>query len=484
MVTPESKGISSAYLEKMLRELDSFGVPMHSLMIARGDDIILDAYWSPITRDTLHRMNSVTKSFVALAIGCLIDEGRISLTDRAVDYFPEANSFNLNAHQASLTIEGMLTMRTGYRPCGNGHWVRDREYGRIKDYFEREPKADKGDSFYYDSAGSYVLGVIVERLTGKSFIKYLQERVLDKIGFSRDADCIKGGEGYSWSDSGLLCTTEDLYKTAKFINARGVHNGERLMSEKFLTDAVSKKASTDDNSFFKNMGYGYQIWRTKRDGFMFLGMGAQIMLCIPDRDLYILCTADTQPTEDYRNFIFKQFFDLIDRDKYDVLPENNEACESLMRYVNSLKLVSYKSTDTALDGAVMLGRRYTTNENPMGIKWFSLEISGNRGKFLYENAQGEKEIKFGIGHNEFSEFQEDGYFDMEIGVSPQGHRYPIAASARITDSRTVEIWVQFIGRHLGGDFITLAFSDDGVRLSMKKTTNCFLDRYSGDAVGK
>ena len=137
-IAPEKFGISSRLLEKILRELDENEVPIHSLLIARGDDIVFDAYWAPFTRDTRHRMNSVTKSFVALAIGCLIDEGKLSLDSRAVEFFPEAKDFKLNKHQSELTIENMLTMRTGYRPIDNGHWVRDRKYNRIKTFFERE----------------------------------------------------------------------------------------------------------------------------------------------------------------------------------------------------------------------------------------------------------------------------------------------------------------------------------------------------------
>lgn len=484
MITPEKRGFSSAYLESVLRAFDDGGIPMHSLLIARGDDIILNAYWAPFKRGELHRMNSVTKSFVALAIGCLIEEGRVALCDKVIDYFPEAADFDTNPHQAELTVENLLTMRTGYRPEGNGHWVRDREYNRIKGFFERKPATCRGESFYYDSTGSYILGVIVERLTGTSFIKYLQGKVLDKIGFSRNTDCIRGGEHYSWSDSGLLCSTEDLYKTAKFINGGGTHNGERLMSEDFLRAAVRKNVSTDGNAFFKNMGYGYQIWKTKNGGFMFLGMGAQIMLCLPDRDLYIVCTADTQPTEDYRDFIFRQFFDIIDRDTYDSLPEDPEAYKSLCEYAESLTLTSYKSTGVIPSQALTSGKKYIADENPMGIKWFSLDVSGERGRFIYENAQGEKEIPFGIGYNEFSDFPEDGYFDMEIGVSPAGHRYPTAVSAKFTDADTLDIWVQFIGRHLGGDYITVRVDGEQAHINMKKTTNCFLDRYFGEANAK
>lgn len=486
-LTPESRGLSSVKLEGILRRLDEAGVPMHSMLVARGGDIVLNAYWAPYSRDKLHRMNSVTKSFVALAIGALIDEGRLSLSDKIIDYFPEAQDFNLNKEQAELTIENLITMRTGYRPEGNGHWVRDREYGRIKKYFEYEPKTERGDSFYYDSAGSYILGVIVERLTGKGFIKYLQEKFLDKIGFSKNADCIKGGEGYSWSDSGLLCTTEDLYKTARFINAGGVHDGVRYLSEDFLSEAIKCQVKTSSLPEYKSYGYGYQIWKAKYDGFMFLGMGAQIMIYIPARDLYLVCTADTQPSERYREKIVELFYELIDDDYScgaDTLEENPKAYASLCEYVNGLKLVALPKSKSPEKYTNMQTKIYKTEQNPMGIKNFSFEFSENLGVFHYENAQGEKNITFGFGYNEFSHFPEDGYFDMEIGKSVAGHRYPIAASAEWQSDTRLVINIQFIGRHLGGDIITVDFDADAAHLSMHKTTNCFLDRYAGEALGK
>ena len=171
--TPESHGISSAVLEKFVKKLCDRRYPMHSLLMARGDDIILDAYWAPFTRDTLHRQNSVTKSFVSLAIGLLIDEGRVALMDRLIDYFPECKELDVDPERAALTVEDALMMRTSYVATGGGHWVRDRKYQRINAFFTT-PAVKLNDSmFFYDSTGSYVLGCIVERLTGTSFIEYL-----------------------------------------------------------------------------------------------------------------------------------------------------------------------------------------------------------------------------------------------------------------------------------------------------------------------
>ena len=291
-------------------------------------------------------------------------------------------------------------------------------------------------------------------------MKYLQEKFLDDIGFSRGTDCIKGGEGYSWSDSGLLCTGEDLYKVAKFINSGGTYKGVSYMSADFLRDAISSKVSTEKNQPYKSYGYGYQIWKAKYDGFMFLGMGAQILISVPYRDLYVVCTADTQPAESYREIIVEKLYKIIDTDyeqKCDSLPENEEAYESLMSYCSTLTLTSLRESEIPEKYRDIQTKVYKTEENPMGIKNFSFSFSHTHGVFKYENAQGEKEIRFGFGYNELSEFPEDNYFDMEIGKSVAGHRYPIATSAEWQSENVLLINVQFIGRHLGGDIITVTF---------------------------
>ena len=75
--------------------------------------ICTESYYAPYSRNTLHRMFSVTKSFVSLAIGLLADEGRISLDDHIADYFPEKQpETGVHPYMQMLTIRQMLTMRT------------------------------------------------------------------------------------------------------------------------------------------------------------------------------------------------------------------------------------------------------------------------------------------------------------------------------------------------------------------------------------
>ena len=68
-VIPEDVGISSTGLISFARKLEYNNIPMHSIIVMRHGKICMESYYAPYSRDTLHRMFSVTKSFVSLAIG-------------------------------------------------------------------------------------------------------------------------------------------------------------------------------------------------------------------------------------------------------------------------------------------------------------------------------------------------------------------------------------------------------------------------------
>ena len=486
--TPESRGISSRSLLRFVKKLDERGIPMHSLLIARGDDIVLNAYWSPFNNKTLHRQNSVTKSFVALAIGLLEEEGKLSLSDKVIDFFPEAREYEVSDEIAEQTVCDLLTMRTSFNKASGGHWVRDKKYDRIKAYFTARPEKVPSTFFNYDSSGSYILGVIAERLSKKPLMDYLKEKLLSKIEFSENADCILDPMGYSWSDSGLLCTAEDLYKVGKFINQGGMWQGERLMNEKFLRDATSRISSNctagndRDNN---NYGYGYQIWHEAMGGFGFHGMGMQYMICIPCLNFSLVCNADTQGYDKSRAIFLSMYEDLIKEEvKPSPLPEDKEGYAALCEYCDSLKLVSLRGESRTHTAERIDRREFILEENPMGIKRFVLSFDGDKGEFFYENKQGEKRLPFGFSRNFLTEFPEDGYANMKIGESPEGYRHPCAVSGAWQDCDTFAIKAQMTGNHLGGLYIRIGFSGDRVSLEMKKNTNCFLNEYNGCAIGK
>ena len=86
--TPEEAGISSKTVLSFLKTLDSCGFSTHSILMARGDKLFTEVYYAPFHKDFKHRMYSVSKTFVSMAIGMAIDDGLLSLDDKFISFFP------------------------------------------------------------------------------------------------------------------------------------------------------------------------------------------------------------------------------------------------------------------------------------------------------------------------------------------------------------------------------------------------------------
>lgn len=164
------------------------GLFMHSVLMARGKDIFCEAYWSPFTERSLHRMYTATKSFVGVAVCKLAAENRISLEDKIIRYFPDKLPLSIHPFLAAMTVKDMLTMQI----CmPNDNWFAQNVSDRVEHYFHQTPVRYPGTGFDYDSEGSFVLGALVERVTGKTLLTYLREKCLDEIGFSEEAYCLR-----------------------------------------------------------------------------------------------------------------------------------------------------------------------------------------------------------------------------------------------------------------------------------------------------
>ena len=86
-ITPEQAGVKSENIEKYIEILKRQRLATHNVIMAKGDNIFFEKYWGPFHKDFLHRMYSVSKSFVSVAIGFLEQEGLISLDDKYSLFF-------------------------------------------------------------------------------------------------------------------------------------------------------------------------------------------------------------------------------------------------------------------------------------------------------------------------------------------------------------------------------------------------------------
>ena len=484
-ITPEQAGISSRNVLKFIKTLDKYHFCTHSIIMARGKNIFAEGYYAPFHRDFRHRMYSVSKSFVAVAVGLAAEDGFLSLEDKFVDYFPEYINETVNDKMRSMTIREMLTMETSQ--TGQVDWFRSGTNDRCEVYFRTEASRVSGTTFEYDSPGSFMLGVIVEKVTGKPFLEYLKERFLVQVGFSANSYCIKCPGGHSFGDSGVMCTARDLLIFARFVMDCGRVDGVRYMNEEFLSEATKKQVSNghDGAVAYNSYGYGYQIWKAPNDGFAFVGMGDQLAICDRKKDFIFIINSDNQGhSPSTRAILYHALYEYIVDELGEVLPEDDEAYAELSKYLSDLKLFSLKGEKTGSFAEELNGRIYDLEENPMGIKYVRFALEGDKGVLSYENAQGVKELPFGFGHNEFCKFPQEGYSDLIATVSEPGHRYDCGVSADWPEERKLRLYVQIIDKYFGNMSMEFGFKGDEVGIYMQRNAEAFLDEYMGYACGR
>ena len=486
-ITPEQAGISSKTVESFIKKLEKRGAATHGILFMKGDKIFSEAYWKPFHKDFCHRQYSQTKSFVGIAVGLLEEDGLIHLDDKIVDYFPEKIDGEANEYLKQQTIREMLTMTTVGRSSG---WFISGDPDRTHHYMnEQRNFHPSGTLWAYDSPGSQVLCALVEKLSGMSLLDYMKKKLFNEMGAFQTATVLKTPNGDSWGDSAMLCTLRDMASFGRLLMNYGVWNGKRLMNEQYLREATSKIVNNSTSSVYSTYqaGYGYQIWRVCGGGFAFVGMGHQLTVCYPEKDLLFAINSDNQGSNFLREMIFAWVEEMfVDEMSDEPLPEDKKAEAELQSCIDGLELRSMKGLEDSPFRAELNGVEYICQKNPMGIEKFSFVFEdATKGVFRYTNAQGDKEIPFGVNHNVFGKFPQLGYSD-EYGatVTTDGFTYKDAVSFAWMGEREVRLFVQIIDRYFGNMSAQFYFKNDEVHAMFQKTAEHFLNEYQGTLVAK
>ena len=472
-------------------------INLHSFLMARGGKIFAEGYYKPIDEKFCHRIYSISKSFVSLAIGRLVGAGKLSVSDRICDLLPEYYDVSVtNDWLRELTVEEMLKMTT---PMPSPNYSRGKEApasespnkllrsGWAESFFRYTDRHDRpnGMLFRYDSTASYVLTVLVEKLAGMPLLDYLRP-VFNKIGVSESIKCVQSPDGYSWGASGVICTLRDLAKVGELLLNLGECDGEQLIPREYMVKATSKLVDVtfDNGAKMYADGYGYQIW-THKYGFEMIGMHSQRVICFPDRDFLFVCNGNSANKKDSSAHYELLHYAVLGVYKAlgEPLPENPTEYARLREKLSALKMLGGFGKPDSPIAAFVDGVKYELDGNPMEISWFCLDLSGEVKKFIYENPRGKKEIAFGMEDFKEFYFPETHYYGMQVGT-PQGRGQRAVASAAWTMENRLLIRVNIIDTSIGHLGIVLEFKGDTVAVQFTKCAEAFLGEYSGTAWGK
>ncbi len=331
--TPESQGISSQAILDYIDACDKINT-LHSFMVVRHGRVIAEAWWKPEAADKPHVLASLTKSFNSTAVGLAIDEGKLSLDDPVLKFFPNDAPAEISENLKAMKVRDLLTMSCGHdsepKAVGGAPSVKQ---------FLAVPVVHKpGTHFQYNSMGSYTLAGIVTKVTGQTSLEYLKSRLFEPLGIE-NAIWPSSPEGYSMAGGGLKLCTEDVAKLGQLYLQKGKWNGKQLISEKWVEQATSKQVPNDGASHSKigidwNQGYGFQFWRCTHNSFRGDGAGGQLCVVIPEKDVVVAITADTGNFQGEMNAIWEKLWPAF---QADALAENPADQEKVKQAVAKLE---------------------------------------------------------------------------------------------------------------------------------------------------
>jgi hypothetical protein len=218
-----------------------------------------------------------------MAIGMLVDEGKLSLDDNVIKILDKKVSLFSSLGYRNLTLRHLLTMTSGATFAEVGTVV---EKNWLKAYFESGVSFQHGKRFNYNSLNSYVLSCIVKEVSGEGLCDYLKPRLFDPLGI-KSYYWEKSPEGIENGGWGLYLKREDVAKLAQLYLDDGVWQGKRILSKKWIRESTSPSVNTPEE--FGSFDYGYHIWCNKsKNSFLFNGMFCQDALVLRDQRIIII----------------------------------------------------------------------------------------------------------------------------------------------------------------------------------------------------
>ena len=290
------------------------------VLIIHHDRIVYEKLWGDFTSDRLATVFSISKSITSLLCGVAVDDGYIrSIDDPVTDYLPELKKGD--PMWQKLTIRHLLNMRSGLdfddtysltlKDLKRLNAMARLNYGHhlMRQIRGLKFRCEPGTEFRYESMTSQILGVVVERASGKRYADYLSERIWKPLGMESPAlinvDSKKNGMAHAFG--GITLTMLDLAKIGRLYLNKGVWNGKRIVSEEWI-----RKSSEYDSE--NNRGYHFNWYdlshvgepKAACPGFFAEGIKGQILYVNSYKDLIMVHIGFNNLNNVYIPILFEQ----------------------------------------------------------------------------------------------------------------------------------------------------------------------------------
>ena len=289
---PAAEGVSTQAVINMMDSLMALpDCDIHHVMVLRHGKVIAEMHPAPFRAEDSHTLYSASKTFTSLAVGVAIGENLLRLDDRVVTFFPDKRPDTISDNLAAMTVRDLLMMASGIKPDWEMRELEGADW--IKVWLAKSCDEAPGQHFQYDSMCTFMLSAIVQRVTGRTLLDYLNQKLFAPMHITQ-ADWEMSSDGINTGGWGMRVQAETMAKLGLLLMNKGKWEGRQLVSADYIEDACSphiyyKDRKETDAPTDGNQGYGYQIWRCKWPGAIRAdGAFGQYSVVVPQDELVVV----------------------------------------------------------------------------------------------------------------------------------------------------------------------------------------------------
>jgi len=364
--SPEAQGIPSsailAFVEAANRNIDA----MHSVMLLRHGHVVAAGWWSPYDAGTPHSLYSLSKSFTSTAVGLAVAEGKLSVDDEVLKFFPEDAPAAPSGNLKPMRVSDLLRMSTGHQAEPSlitaPHWAKA---------FLAQPVPHKpGTHFLYNTPATYMLSAIVQKATGMTVLDYLRPRLFEPLGIENPT-WGTSPQGVTIGGHGLSIRTEDIARFGQLYLQKGQWHGKQLVPEAWVDAATARQTANGSSPKSDwDQGYGYQFWRCRHGAYRGDGAFGQFCIVLPYQDAVVAITSGGKDMQSIINLVWDHLLPAL---KTAPLAADDESRKTLERRLAGLSLRPQEGSASSEKAASVSRKKYVFPPNERKLEAMTLE---------------------------------------------------------------------------------------------------------------
>jgi CubicO group peptidase (beta-lactamase class C family) len=285
---------------------------LRSLLISVDGELVAERYFNGARSTDWANLKSASKSILSTLVGIALDRGHLkSVGDPIAKFFPEHLGASADAAKKRITVEDLLTMRSGLESTSNvyyGRWVASENW--VRHVLTRPLIDEPGGGMIYSTGNSHLLSAILTKATKMSTFDFARRYLAEPAGIAI-RPWIRDPQGIYLGGNDMHLTSRAMVKYGELYLNRGRAREKQIVSQRWIEESLKPRTK----SSWSGRDYGYGWWIDSLRGHTThyaWGHGGQFIFIVPGLKLVVVTTAVPSPGDGRREHQ-RAMYDLMER---------------------------------------------------------------------------------------------------------------------------------------------------------------------------